>query len=133
VKPGRPMAFGRVTSEGRSALLFGLPGNPVAVMVSFYALVRDALLKMMGMTVEPIAAIPAICDVAIAKVPARTEFVRAIASRQADGWHVRPTGSQGSGVLRSMHEANCLIVLDHDRGPVAVGESVETWSFQILI
>lgn len=133
VKPGRPMAFGRIASEGRAALLFGLPGNPVAVMVVFYALVREALLKLMGARVEPLPSIAAHCDVEIAKTPGRTDFVRGIARREVDGWHVRPTGAQGSGILRSMSEANCLIVLPHDRGPVDVGETVEAWPFQGLI
>lgn len=127
VKPGRPMAFGRIANGARSALLFGLPGNPVAAMVIFHALVRDALLQRMGARIEPLPAITAVSDVAIAKAPGRTEFVRAIASRQADGWHVRPTGDQGSGILRSMSDANCLVVLEHARGPVAIGERVEAW------
>ena len=133
VKPGRPMAFGRVTGGGRSAVLFGLPGNPVAVMVVFYALVRDALLKLMGARSEPMPTITAICDTALAKSPGRTEFVRGIATRRDDGWHVGATGAQGSGILRSMSEANCLIVLDHDRGPVAAGERIEAWPFQGLV
>lgn len=129
VKPGRPMAFGRIACDGRDALLFGLPGNPVAVMVVFYALVRDALLTLAGGTVEPFLCITAICDQDLAKVPGRTEFLRGIAAREKDGWHVRTTGSQGSGVLRSMSEANCLIVLEHDRDHVTRGEAVEAWPF----
>ena len=133
IKPGRPMAFGRVTADGRSALLFGLPGNPVAVMVVFYALVREALLKLMGAKVEPMPSITATCDVSIAKSRGRTEFVRGVATRDDDGWRVRPTGAQGSGILRSMSEANCMIVLAHERGPVAAGEAVEAWPFQGLV
>ena len=133
IKPGRPMAFGRITNDGRSALMFGLPGNPVAVMVVFYALVREALLKLMGANVDPMPSVTARCDVAIAKSAGRTEFVRGVASRSGDGWHVRPTGDQGSGILRSMSEANCLLVLAHDRGPVAAGEIVEAWPFQGLV
>jgi molybdopterin molybdotransferase len=133
IKPGRPMAFGRITDDGRSALLFGLPGNPVAVMVVFYALVREALLKLMGARVEPMPSITATCDVGIVKSPGRTEFVRGVATRDDDGWHVRPTGAQGSGILRSMSEANCLIVLAHGRGPVTPGEAVEAWPFQGLV
>ena len=129
IKPGRPMAFGRVTSAGRHALLFGLPGNPVAVMVVFRVLVRDALLALMGAHPEPTFAVAAICDEPLDKTTGRSEFLRAIAVRTEDGWHVRPTASQGSGVLRSMSEANCLIALEHDRGPVHAGEWVETWPF----
>ena len=133
VKPGRPLAFGRITHEGRSALLFGLPGNPVAVMVVFYALVREALLKLMGAVSEPVPSITARCDVTIAKVPGRTEFVRGVATHDDGAWHVRPTGDQGSGILRSMSEANCLIVLAHERGPVATGETIEAWPFHGLV
>jgi molybdopterin molybdotransferase len=133
VKPGRPMAFGRIASDGRDALLFGLPGNPVAVMVVFYALVREALLALAGGSPEPLPCITAICDEDLAKAPGRTEFLRGVARRETDGWHVRTTGSQGSGVLRSMTEANCLIVLAHDRGHVTRGAAVETWPFAGLL
>ena len=133
VKPGRPMAFGRIACDGHAALLFGLPGNPVAVMVVFYALVRDALLMLAGGTPAPIPSITAICDHDLAKAPGRTEFLRGIAGREDDGWHVRTTGTQSSGVLRSMSEANCLIVLNHDRGFVTRGEAVEAWPFRGLL
>ena len=129
VKPGRPMAFGRVSSGDRDALLFGLPGNPVAVMVVFYALVRDAVLALSGASIETMPSIAARCEEAIAKVPGRTEFVRGVLSRVDDGWRVRPTSAQGSGVLRSMSEANGLIVLAHDRGPVAASDAVDVWPF----
>ncbi len=136
IKPGRPMAFGRVevVSEHatRSALLFGLPGNPVSTMVVFYALVREALLKLSGAHVEPLPCLRLICDAPLKKPKGRTEFVRGIAYRRDDGWHVRTTGAQGSGILRSMSEANCLIVLDHDRSDVATGEVVEAWPFDGL-
>ena len=137
IKPGRPMAFGRVEVEGggasRSALLFGLPGNPVAVMVVFHALVREALSTLMGARVEPLACLQLICDTPLKKTVGRTEFVRGIAVRADDGWRVRPTGAQGSGMLHSMSQANCLIVLDHDRGNVASGEIVEAWPFDGLV
>jgi molybdopterin molybdotransferase len=132
-KPGRPMAFGKVSGGPRRALLFGLPGNPVAVMVIFYALVQEALLALMGARVDPVPVIDVVCDSKIHKAVGRTEFVRGCASRGRDGWHVRPTGAQGSGILRSMSEANCLIVLDHDRGPVASGDIVGVWLFDGLI
>ncbi len=132
-KPGRPMAFGTVSTGSGRALLFGLPGNPVAVMVVFYALVREALFALMGARIDPVAPVDAVSDVAIPKAVGRTEFLRGRASRGRDGWQVRPTGGQGSGILRSMSEANCLIVLDHDRGPVAGGEIVGIWLFDGLI
>jgi len=133
VKPGRPMAFGRVTTDRGSALLFGLPGNPVAVMVVFYALVRDALIAISGATAEPLVAVRAVCDSAIGKAIGRAEFVRGVLTDRVDGWHVRATQAQGSGVLRSMSEANGLIVLDHQHGPVAAGDPVDVWPFHGLI
>jgi molybdopterin molybdotransferase len=122
MRPGRPMAFGRI---GR-AYLFGLPGNPVAVMVTFYGFVREALLVLAGRTDDcslPLLRVP--CATALRKKPGRTEFQRGILERGANGeWTVRITGSQGSGVLRSMSEANCFIVLEHDRGDVRPGDLV---------
>ena len=130
MRPGRPMAIGRIESHGRSAVLFGLPGNPVAVMVTFYALVRDALLAMSGATTAPLPMLRAASAEAIRKRPGRTEYQRGIVARAADGeWQVRITGSQGSGILRSMSEANGLVVLGHEQGDVGVGELVDVMPF----
>ncbi len=121
MRPGRPMAFGRIGN----AFLFGLPGNPVAVMVTFYQFVRDALLHLSGRTddyVLPLLKVPA--AVPLRKVPGRTEYQRGILFRDGAQWKVRTTGQQGSGVLRSMSEANCFIVLEHERGRVEAGEPV---------
>jgi molybdopterin molybdotransferase len=122
MRPGRPMAFGRIGN----AALFGLPGNPVAVMVTFHQLVRDALLFLSGRTGDcavPLLRVPSVS--ALRKLPGRTEFQRGILSRDANGeWSVRLTGQQGAGVLRSMSEANCFVVLEHARGNVAAGEMV---------
>ncbi|GAB7527475.1 molybdopterin molybdotransferase MoeA [Paraburkholderia sp. 2C] len=139
MRPGRPMAFGRVWSGGRAgvgdpALFFGLPGNPVAVMVTFYQIVRDALLTMAGATLQPAPVLHATSSISIRKRPGRTEFQRGTARRAADGrWHVTPTGSQGSGVLSSMSEANCFIVLAHDQPDVDAGDTVEIMLFDGLI
>lgn len=134
MRPGRPMAVGRLQPEGRSALLFGLPGNPVAVMVTFLAFVRPALLRLMGASQTQPLRVPALSQEAVRKKPGRTEFQRGIASRALDGsLQVRSTGSQGSGVLRSMAEANCLIRLDHEQGKVAIGDRVELLLFDGLI
>ena len=122
MRPGRPMAFGRIGN----AWLFGLPGNPVAVMVTFYQFVRDALLHLSGRTDD--YAIPLLRATAadnIRKVPGRTEYQRGILFRDGGEWKVRTTGQQGSGVLRSMAEANCFIVLEHERGAVKAGEQVQ--------
>ncbi len=130
MRPGRPMAVGRIPSGDHAAILFGLPGNPVAVMVTFLAFVRPALLRMMGARPEPQVLLRARSEEAIRKKAGRTEYQRGIVTREADGaLRVRTTGSQGSGVLRSMAEANGLIVLPHDQGPVAPGDEVEVMMF----
>jgi len=130
MRPGRPMAFGRIGG----AWFFGLPGNPVAVMVTFYGFVRDALLALAGRTGHcalPLLQVPS--ATALRKKPGRTEFQRGILERGADGaWTVRVTGSQGSGVLRSMSEANCFIVLEHGRGDVKAGDPVSVQLFDGL-
>jgi molybdopterin molybdotransferase len=134
MRPGRPMAIGRIESGGRAAILFGLPGNPVAVMVTFYAFVRDALLQMAGAAREPLPLLRAACVQPLRKKPGRTEYQRGIVSRTADGsWQVEITGSQGSGILRSMSEANGLVVLHHEQGNVAAGELVDVMPFEGLI
>ena len=128
MRPGRPMAFGRIGD----AFLFGLPGNPVAVMVTFYALVREALLHLAGRTESALALLPAVSSEDIRKVPGRTEFQRGVLFKEQDRWLVRTTGQQGSGVLRSMSEANCFIVLEHARGSVKAGEPVSVQLFEGL-
>ena len=129
MRPGRPMAFGRIGN----AFLFGLPGNPVAVMVTFYQFVRDALLHLSGRNDD--YAIPLLKVAAaekLRKVPGRTEYQRGVLFSENGEWKVRITGQQGSGVLRSMAEANCFIVLEHDRGAVAAGEPVQVQIFEGL-
>lgn len=133
IKPGRPMAFGTIASPDGEIPFFALPGNPVAVMVVFYALVRSAMLGLTGAIARAPLAVTAICDDALPKAPGRTEFVRGLLSRRDDGWHVASTGDQGSGILRSMSRADCLVVLEHDRGPIAAGDIVTTWPFDALV
>jgi molybdopterin molybdotransferase len=123
MKPGRPLAYGKLGG----AHFFGLPGNPVSVMVTFYQFVRDALLVLQGAhPVEPIPTFTATCTQALKKAPGRTEFQRGILTRGADGaLNVRPTGEQGSGILKSMSEANCFIILGDTTGNVEAGTAVE--------
>lgn len=138
MRPGRPLAFGRLWPAGRgvgceSALFFGLPGNPVAVMVSFYQFVREALVAISGAIAPTPLQFAAASRVPIKKRPGRTEFLRAVAMRDAAGqWSVTPTRSQSSGVLSSMSEANCLIALAHDQGDVAAGALVDILPFEGL-
>ncbi len=131
MKPGRPLAYGRIGS----AQFFGLPGNPVSVMVTFYQFVRDALLVLQGRTdVLPQPLFKARLAVPIRKAPGRTEFQRGILALGADGtWSVRTTGDQGSGILSSMSQANCFIVLSTDTGNVAAGEDVNVQLLEGLI
>jgi molybdopterin molybdotransferase len=153
MRPGRPMAVGRIlavksasspvstgarsyenNSNQNGAILFGLPGNPVAVMVTFLAFVRPALLQMMGASAAPAPLLKAHSLETIRKKPGRTEYQRGWVSTAPDGsLQVKTTGSQGSGVLRSMAEANGLMVLHHAQGNVAVGDSVDVLMFEGVI
>ena len=130
MRPGRPMAVGRL---GKS-ILFGLPGNPVAVMVTFLAFVRPALLKMMGSTVQTTPLLRAKSLEPLRKKAGRTEYQRGFVSNATDGTlQVRTTGNQGSGVLSSMVQGNGLIVLHHTQGNVAIGEEVDVMMFDGVI
>lgn len=123
MKPGRPLAYGKVGN----AHYFGLPGNPVAVMVTFYQFVRDALLRLMGQsTPVPLPMFTVQCTQAIKKLTGRTEFQRGILFTDTDGiWRVKPTGAQGSALLSSMSLANCFIVLDDTVGNLDAGATVQ--------
>ena len=130
MRPGRPMAVGRI---GKS-ILFGLPGNPVAVMVTFLAFVRPALLRMMGANAAQPPLLKARSDERIRKKAGRTEYQRGWVSTAPDGsLQVRTTGNQGSGVLSSMVQANGLIVLHHSQGDVAQGDTVDVMMFEGVI
>ena len=130
MRPGRPMAIGRIND----AILFGLPGNPVAVMVTFYAFVRDALRAMSGASSEVQPLLRAACTTPLRKKPGRTEYQRGIVSRRPDGrWQVAITGSQGSGVLSSMSAANGMVVLHHEQADVAAGDEVDVIPFDGLV
>ncbi|MYN26123.1 molybdenum cofactor guanylyltransferase [Duganella sp. CY42W] len=132
MRPGRPLAFGKVQTEQDSAWLFGLPGNPVAVMVSFYLFARPALLRMMGAD-SKLQTMQARATETIRKRPGRTEYQRGIVSNAADGApQVRLTGAQGSGILSSMTEANCIVVLHHAQANVAAGQLVDVLLFDGL-
>ena len=128
MKPGRPLAYGRIGG----AHFFGLPGNPVSVMVTFYQFVRDALLVLQGRReVVPVPTFKATLAAPIRKAPGRTEFQRGILAPAAGGgFEVRTTGDQGSGILSSMSQANCFIVLPTETGNVAAGEAVDVQLFE---
>jgi len=128
MKPGRPIAFGRIGE----AWFFGLPGNPVSVMATFYQLVQPALQRLAGIeSPDPPLLVAARTATRLRKRPGRLEFQRGVLTRQPDGSYVvESTGHQGSGILRSMAEANCFIVLEQDRGRVEAGEEVHVQPFQ---
>jgi molybdopterin molybdotransferase len=121
MKPGKPLAFGTINKKP----VFGLPGNPASSMVSFEQFVRPSLLKMMGhrQIFRPI--VEAVLKEDIRKEPGRRHFIRAFVSFEKDHYFVTMTGSQGSGILRSMVRANCLIVIPEDREVVRAGEKVK--------
>jgi molybdopterin molybdotransferase len=126
MRPGRPMAVGRIKQDHRSAVLFGLPGNPVAVMVTFLAFVKPALMQMMGCTAIPTPLARARTREVLRKKPGRTEYQRGIVSRNSEGeLEVVTTGNQGSGVLSSMVQANALIVLQHTQSTAQIGDWVD--------
>ena len=130
MRPGRPMAVGRINN----AILFGLPGNPVAVMVTFLAFVRPALLRIMGSSEVATPLLRATSAEAIRKKAGRTEYQRGYCEALPDGsLSVKTTGNQGSGVLSSMVQANGLIVLHHNQGNVAVGDTVDVMVLKGLI
>ncbi len=130
MRPGRPLAFGRL----RDAVFFGLPGNPVAVMVTFYAFVQPTLRRMLGEPDGTALRFRVPSAQPLRKRPGRTEYQRGILHRDEDGQLVvRTTGAQGSGILKSMSQANCFIVLGHDQGAVAAGDPVEVQPFEGLV
>ena len=134
MRPGRPLAFGQLRANAHSAWLFGLPGNPVAVMVTFYAFVRPALLHCMGASPQPQPMLRAVSAQTLRKKPGRTEYQRGLLTALPDGrWQVSAIGNQGSGVLSSMSQAHGLIVLHHDQPTVQAGELVDVLLFDGLV
>ncbi len=123
MKPGRPLAYGKVGN----AHYFGLPGNPVAVMVTFYQFVREAMLVLMGQPQPtPLPVFNVECTENIKKMTGRTEFQRGVLFADKDEiWKVKPTGAQGSAILSSMSLANCFIVLDEATGNLSAGALVQ--------
>jgi len=131
MKPGRPLTFGQLDE----AVFFGLPGNPVSVMVTFFQFVRPALLKMSGETdAASVYSVRACTTTELRKRPGRFEFQRGVLEQSVPGeFTVRSVGAQGSGILRSMSEANCFIMLEPDQASVEIGQEVLVQPFQNLI
>ena len=120
MQPGRPMAVGRIGA----AHFFGLPGNPVASMLTFHLFVRPALWKLAGRRELFPPRFHAAAMEPMSKKPGRREFKRGILAYTGGRWEVRITGPQGSGILTSMTLANCFVVIEEERGDVAAGETV---------
>ena len=130
IKPGRPMAFGRVSKSGGDSLFFGLPGNPVSVMVTFQIFVKPAIRLLAGEAAVAPLRLMVKTESALKKRPGRAEYQRGVLSTDAGGATVvRSTGEQGSGILSSMGEANCFIILPTDSAGVAAGDVVEVQPF----
>jgi molybdopterin molybdotransferase len=130
MKPGRPLAFGRLGNSH----FFGLPGNPVAVMVTFYQFVLPALHYLATGTPYRPFTLQALSAHAIRKKPGRFEFVRGLMQQSEDGsYRVDPVGRQGSGILTSMSRGNCFILLPEDCEGVAGGDAVTVQPFEALL
>lgn len=125
MKPGRPLAYGKLGQ----AHYFGLPGNPVATMVTFYQFVQTALKTLMGSHERVQPSFKVACVSPIKKAAGRTEFQRGILFKDGADWKVKTTGEQGSGILSSMSQANCFILLDEASGPLPAGSWVEVQPF----
>ncbi len=131
MRPGHPVAFGVIPSSSGQKLLFGLPGNPVACMVAFYQFVLPVMRKMMGMRPEQLllTEVDAILDEDISIRSGRRHFARAVTVYRQGCYHVRLSGAQGSGILTSMVQANCFMVLPEERGRYRAGEKVRIQLF----
>lgn len=121
MKPGKPVVFG---TKGEK-LFFGLPGNPVSLMVSFQRFVRPALLRMSGSSKISKPVITAALEEDLNKLPGRRYYVRGNFSITGSDFSVKSTGPQSSGILASMSSANCLIILPEDKEQIKAGEKVD--------
>jgi molybdopterin molybdotransferase len=130
MKPGKPLAFGKINN----AVFFGLPGNPVSVMATFYQIVQPCLKYMSGQLDETTLRIHVVTADKLKKRPGRIDFQRGILKHEKDGrMVVHTTGNQGSHILSSMSQANCFIILPADWGDVDPGTLVEVEPFAGLI
>ncbi|VAX05686.1 Molybdopterin molybdenumtransferase [hydrothermal vent metagenome] len=129
MKPGKPLAFGRIDK----AYFFGLPGNPVSAMATFYQVALPALHKLMGKTPQPALRLKLRCLDTLKKRPGRIDFQRGILDYEGDELVVRGVGAQGSHILSSMSRANCFIILSAEQGMVEAGSEVEVQPFSSLM
>lgn len=128
IKPGRPLTFGHLDNT----LFIGLPGNPVAVMVTFMYFVRPALLQLLGRKDTQLQDFEVVCQSDMRKLPGRTEIQRGILQQTETGLTVQTTGRQGSGVLSSMSRGNCFIYLPHEAESIKAGDRVIVHPFSMF-
>ena len=129
MKPGRPLAFGHIGQ----ACFFGLPGNPVSVLVTFHQFVLPALRRLAGEQYKEALLLRVPCVTPLRKRPGRVEYQRGVLRRGPDGdLTVAKTGAQGSGILRSMGKADCYIILGMEQGEVRAGDLVEVQLFSMF-
>ena len=134
MKPGRPLAYGKISTKNKTAHYFGLPGNPVSAMVTFYQFVQPALRALSGAACRPMPLFSVKCTLPIKKMTGRTEFQRGILTQSESGeWTVAPLPNQGSGVLSSMSAANCFIVLGESTGNCEAGALVDVQLLEGII
>ena len=129
IKPGRPLTFGSIGN----CVFMGLPGNPVAVMVTFSLFVTHAIQKLAGAVSLKTLLLKARSLQDLRKKPGRSEYLRGIVSRAENNeWQVEKTGMQGSGILTSMSRANCFIVLTAENDGVKKGDLVDIQLFDLV-
>ncbi len=128
MKPGKPLAFGRIDD----AYFFGLPGNPVSAMATFYQVALPALRKLMGQTAQPPLRLKLRCLDSLKKRPGRIDFQRGILDYEGDELVVHSIGAQGSHILSGMSRANCFIILPAEQGTVEAGNMVDVQPFSSL-
>lgn len=136
VRPGRPFAFGHLGTnlQGQTCLFAGLPGNPVAVMVIFMLLVQPLIRKLQGGHQELAATWTALTEEPLTSRQGRSDFHRGVYRFNSEGQlSVRTTGAQGSGILTSMHQANCLLRIPDDQAAIAAGQPVAIYPFHLWL
>jgi molybdopterin molybdotransferase len=129
MKPGKPLAIGKINT----ALFFGLPGNPVSVMATFYLFAAPAMRQMMGQTVTPPLHVTAISKHTLKKRPGRMDFQRGVLSNENGRLVVDAAGMQASHILSGMSQANCFIVLPLEAGSIEAGSEVDVMPFHGMI
>jgi len=127
VKPGRPLAFGNINK----CMSFGLPGNPVSVVVTFNLFVQTAIRKITGQEYKNELSLHAKLESEINKRKGRKEFKRGILRNKNGKFFVRTAGAQGSNILSSLKDANCYIELDENINKIKKGAYVKVIPFSV--